>query len=140
MNTDGTVSRYKARLCAKGYTQQKGKDYFDTFAPVARTTSMRVILAIAAHEGLELESIDIDNAFLNSVIDANIYMTQPEGFVDPRYPDTKKWVCKLQKGLYGIKQASRLWHATIVHMFKSWVFRSPKQIGVFTSRKLITGG
>ena len=90
LNTDGTVNRYKARVCAKGYTQQKGKDYFDTFAPVARTTSMRVILAITAHEGLELKSIDIDNAFLNSVIDVDIYMTQLEGFVDPRYLDVKK--------------------------------------------------
>ena len=104
--------RYKSRLVAKGYLQRKGIDYTETFAPVARTTSMRVILAVAANEGLALETIDVDNAYLNGVIDAKVYMTQPEGYVDPKFP-APTWVCELQKSLYGLKQAGKIWNDTI---------------------------
>jgi hypothetical protein len=95
---------------AKGYTQRKGIDFEDTFAPVARMTSTRVVLAIAAHYGLPVVSIDVDNAYLNGVIDAKIYMTQPEGYVDPDNPDL---VCELLKSLYGLKQAGKIWNAAI---------------------------
>lgn len=98
-NPDGTVARYKARLVAKGYTQKKGIDYEETYAPVARACSIRLLTAIAAHEGLVLHQFDVTNAYLNGKIDKQLYMTQPEGFSD----DTKK-VLLLNKGWH---QASR---------------------------------
>ena len=105
--SDGSVERYKARLVAKGFSQKKGVDFEETFAPVARMASIRVILAIAAHEGLSVEQLDVDSAYLNGVIDAEVYMRQPPGFEDPKYPNR---VCHLLKGLYGLKQAGHIWN------------------------------
>jgi hypothetical protein len=82
-----SITRYKARLVAQGYTQQKGLDFQKTFAPVARMTSQRIVITTAAAEGLELFQIDIKNAYLNEEIDTDIYMKQLVGFEDPRYPD-----------------------------------------------------
>ena len=109
----GVVVRWKARCVAKGYLQRKGIDYNDTFAPVARMSSMRTIVAIAAHEGLSLETVDIDNAYLNGIIDAEVYVTQPQGFVHPDFKDTTRYVCALNKGLYSLKQAGNIWNAAI---------------------------
>ena len=112
----GNIIRYKARLVALGYRQKEGLDYKETFAPVARMTSQRLLVSVAAHEDLALYQIDIDNAYLNGDIDTTIFMTQPEGFVDPRFSDTKRYVCELQKGLYGLKQAGNIWH-TAIHTY-----------------------
>ena len=109
----GKIVRYKARLVAQGFTQRKGTDFHEVFAPVARMTSQRIVMAIAAIEGLDLFTIDVDNAYLNGEIDATLYMKQPQGFVDPRYPDTSVWVCQLLKGLYGLKQAGNIWNAAV---------------------------
>jgi len=87
---------------AKGFTQKKGIDFKETFAPVARMTSIRVILAVAAHEGLQVLQMDIDSAYLNAMIDYLIFMEQPRGYKDP---DNPKKVCRLNKSLYGLKQA-----------------------------------
>ena len=76
-NCDGTIERYKARLVAKGFTQKKGLDYEDTFARVARMTSIRVILAIAALEGLQVHQMDVNSAYLNGHMDTDIYLRQP---------------------------------------------------------------
>jgi hypothetical protein len=105
-----SITRYKARLVAQGYTQRKGLDFQETFASVARMTSQRIVIATAAAEGLELFQIDVKNVYLNGEIDTDIYMKQPVGFEDPRYPDM---VWALQKGLYGLKQAGNIWNATI---------------------------
>ena len=104
-NADGSIERFKARLVAKGFSQRPGQDYFETFASTMRHATIRTVLALAAIEDLELRSVDISHAFTNGDIDAEIYMTQPEGFEQsgPRY------VCRLNKSLYGLKQASRLW-------------------------------
>lgn len=109
-NPDGSVNKFKARLCAKGYTQKYGIDYNETFAPVARMTSIRTMMSIAAEKDLEVQQFDVDTAFLNSDIDEEIYMDQPEGFVDKNNP---KLVCKLNKSLYGTKQAARQWNAKL---------------------------
>ncbi len=77
---------------AQGFTQRYGIDYTDTFAPVARLTSICILLAIAAHNKMHIHQLDIDTAFLNGILDKNIYMTQAEGFVDPDHPT---WVYKL---------------------------------------------
>jgi len=107
-NPDGSVDRYKGRLVAKGYAQKHGVDYTDTFAPTARFAALRTIIALAAIEDWELESIDISTAFLNGDIDTDVYMNIPEG-VEIKGVQGNEWVLKLLKGLYGIKQGPRIW-------------------------------
>ena len=107
MKTDGTIDKYKARLVIKGYRQREGLDYFDTYSPVTRITSIRMILAIAALRNLEVHQMDVKTAFLNGDLEEEIYMEQPEGCVAP---GQEKKVCKLVKSLYGLKQAPKQWH------------------------------
>ncbi len=106
---DGKIQRYKARLVAKGHTQKKGLDFHDTFAPVARLTSIRVIAAISAYKKHRVYQSDVDSAYLNSLIDTEIYMEQPPGYVQKR--GGVILVCCLKKSIYGLKQAGRLWNA-----------------------------
>jgi Reverse transcriptase (RNA-dependent DNA polymerase)/GAG-pre-integrase domain len=119
-NADGSVERYKGRIVAKGYAQRQGVDYTDTFAPTARFAALRSVIALAAIEDLELESIDISTAFLNGEIDAEVYMEVPEGVEVNHEQDGHKWVLRLLKGLYGIKQGPRIWakklHKELVSM------------------------
>ena len=107
MKPDGSVDKYKARLVIKGYKQQEGLDYFDTYSPVTRINSIRMILAIAALKNLEIHQMDVKTAFLNGDLDEEIYMEQPEGFITPGKGNK---VCKLVKSLYGLKQAPKKWH------------------------------
>ena len=110
LTPQGEPSSYKARLVAKGFTQRKGLDYFDTYAPVTRLNSIRLLLTIASSEKLEVDTLDVDSAYLHGVIDTDIYMRQPEGFVNPEHP---KWVLKLNKTLYGLKQAGKIWNDVV---------------------------
>ena len=103
-HSNGSVERYKARLVAKGFTQEYGIDYEETFAPVARLTSLRTLLAIATTQKWPLNQMDVKNAFLNGDLDAEIYMRPPLGYNCPPHK-----VCRLRKSLYGLKQASRSW-------------------------------
>ncbi|KAL0374359.1 UNVERIFIED_CONTAM: Retrovirus-related Pol polyprotein from transposon TNT 1-94 [Sesamum radiatum] len=104
---DGSIDKYKARLVAKGFKQKEGLDFFDTYSPVTRITSIRVLIAIAALYDLEIHQMDVKTAFLNGELDEEIYMEQPEGFV---VPGQEKKVCRLVKSLYGLKQAPKQWH------------------------------
>ena len=104
MKADGTIEKYKARLVIKGYRQKEGLDYFDTFSPVSRITSIRMILTIAALRNLEVHQMDVKTAFLNGDLDEEIYMEQPEGHVAL---GQERKVCKLVKSLYGLKQAPK---------------------------------
>ena len=104
---DGKVHTYKARLVAKGYTQTQGIDYEETFSPVAKIKSIRIMLAIAAFYDYEIWQMDVKTAFLNGKLTEDVFMAQPEGFENAKYP---KRVCKLQKAIYGLKQASRSWN------------------------------
>ena len=103
---DGTIEKYKARLMAKGYTQKEGEDFFDTYSPVDRLTTIRVLLSLAASHGLLVHQKDVKTAFLNGVLDEEIYMEQPDGFV---LDGQERKVCKLLKSLYGLKQAPKQW-------------------------------
>src|SRR4051812_32176360 len=107
MDMDGNPQTYKARLVAKGYRQIQGIDYEETFSPVAMVKSIRILLAIAAYYDYEIWKMDVKTAFLNGNLTEDVYMSQPEGFVDPK---NKGKICKLLKSIYGLKQASRSWN------------------------------
>ena len=81
LKPDGTIDKYKARLVAKGYTQKEGEDLFDTYSPVARLTTIRALISLAASYGLIIHQMDVKTAFLNRELDEEIYMDQPDGFV-----------------------------------------------------------
>ncbi|KAJ9536572.1 hypothetical protein OSB04_un000221 [Centaurea solstitialis] len=104
---DGIVTRNKARLVAKGFKQQAGIDYDETFAPVARIEAIRIFLAYAAHKNFTVYQMDVKTAFLNGELKEEVYVTQPEGFVDRTKPNH---VYILDKALYGLKQAPRAWY------------------------------
>ena len=99
--------RFRARLVAKGFTQIFGIDYDETFSPVARFESLRLLLALAALEDWEIHQMDVKSAFLNGLLDEEIYMEQPQGFIDLDHPNK---VCLLHKAIYGLKQALRAWN------------------------------
>ncbi|MCO5580873.1 hypothetical protein L7F22_034745 [Adiantum nelumboides] len=107
---DGTVDRYKARLVAKGYAQQKDIDYDETFAPTSRASTVRSLVAIAAHHNWKVHQLDIKTAFLNGDLQEEVYVSQPSGFV---VKGQEQKVCRLRKALYGLKQAPRAWYEKI---------------------------
>lgn len=102
---NGDVDKYKARLVARGFSQEKGFDYNETYSPTAKLTTFRVLLAIANHFGHHVHQMDVKCAFLNGGLNEEIYMSQPEGF-----ENGTAQVCKLNRSLYGLKQASRMWN------------------------------
>jgi hypothetical protein len=104
--SDGTVERYMAHLVARGFTQEYGVDYEETFAPVARLSSVRALLAVAASRHWSLSQMDVKNAFLNGDLSEEVYMQPPPGLSSP--PNK---VCRLRRALYGLKQAPRAWFA-----------------------------
>ncbi|GKD42371.1 retrotransposon protein, putative, ty1-copia subclass, partial [Tanacetum coccineum] len=104
---DEKVHTYKARLVEKGYTQTHEIDYEETFSPVAKIKSISIMLAIVAFHDYEIWQMDVKTAFLNRKLTEDVFMAQPEGFENTKYP---KRVCKLQKAIYGLKQASRSWN------------------------------
>ncbi|KAK1601384.1 hypothetical protein QYE76_037226 [Lolium multiflorum] len=118
-DADGNITVYKARLVAKGFRQIQGVDYDETFSPVAKLKSVRILLAIAAFFDYEIWQMDVKTAFLNGDIEEELYMVQPKGFVDPKNADK---VCKLQRSIYGLKQASRSWNRCFDKVIKDFGF------------------
>ena len=119
MDADGNVTIYKARLVAKGFSQVQGVDYDETFSPVAMLKSVRIMLAIAAFFDYEIWQMDVKTAFLNGFLKEELYMMQPEGFVDPKNANK---VCKLQRSIYGLVQASRSWNKRFDEVIKAFGF------------------
>jgi len=96
----GNAVRFKSRLVVRGFRQRKGIDYSDTFSPVARYDSARLLLAIAAAKSFELRQFNVSTAFLSGDINETIYMEQPEGYIDSKHSE---YVCQLQRAIYGLK-------------------------------------
>ena len=110
-NLDGTVERYQSRLVAQGYTQQEGLDLMDTFSHVAKRTSVKLLLSLAAAKGRRLTQMDVSNAFLHGDLDEEIYMSLPQGYTPaPGVVLPPNLVCRMRKSLYGLKHASRQWY------------------------------
>ncbi|GJV08208.1 copia protein [Tanacetum coccineum] len=107
LDENGVVTRNKARLVAQGYNQQEGIDYDETYAPVARLESIRILLAYACALDFKLYQMDVTSAFFNDFINEEVYVAQPLGFIDFAKPN---YVYKLKKALYGLKQAPKAWY------------------------------
>ena len=104
---DGKVHTYKALLVAKGFKQSHGIDYDETFSPLVMLKSVRILLAITTYYNYEIWQMDVKTAFLNGNLIKDVSMTQPEGFVNL---EGSHKACKLQRSIYGLKQASRSWN------------------------------
>ncbi|CAH9110232.1 unnamed protein product [Cuscuta epithymum] len=114
--SDGSIEWHKARLVAQGFKQQAGVDFTETFSPVVKPTSVRLVLSVAIYLGWSVRQLDVKNAFLHGVLTEEVYMRQPQGFIHPSYPTH---VCRLCKALYGLKQAPRAWF----HCFSGFLLR-----------------
>jgi hypothetical protein len=109
-NADGSINKHKAKLVVKGYAQMFGVDFSETFAPVARLDTIRILLALAAQNGWTIHQMDVKFAFLNGYLEEEIFVEQPEGFV---IQGEEEKVYLLKKALYGLKQAPRAWYSRI---------------------------
>ncbi|GJT79051.1 ribonuclease H-like domain-containing protein [Tanacetum coccineum] len=139
-HADGTLSRYKARLVANGSSQQLGVDFDETFSPVVKPATIRTVLSLAVSRKWSIHRLDVKNAFLNGDLSKIVYMHQPPGFVDARFPNH---VCRLQRFLYGLKQAPRAWfqhfvgYATRAGFYHSrcdsslFIYRQGSQVAYF---------
>ncbi|CAL8153387.1 unnamed protein product [Prunus armeniaca] len=114
-NEDGSIQKHKARLVAKGYSQQPGIDFNETFAPVVRMEIIRTVLALAAQLKTEVYQLDVKSSFLNGELEEEVYVEQPQGYVEKGREDK---VYLLRKALYGLKKAPRAWNNKIDHYFQ----------------------
>ena len=120
LDANGEIERHKARLVAKGFTQKEGIDYKETFSPVSKKDSFRIIMALVAYLDLELHQMDVKTTFLNGDLNEDVYMDQPEGFSQK---GKEHMVCKLNKSIYGLKQASRPWFLKFNEVIMTFGFR-----------------
>ena len=115
---DGTIERFKARLVAKGYTKTYGIDYTNTFVPIAKINTVRVLLSLAANPDWPLQQFDVKNAFLHGELSEEGYMDLPQGCMILEVHCRK--VCKLKKSLYGLKQSPRAWFGRFTKSMRSF--------------------
>jgi hypothetical protein len=118
----GEVVRNKSRLVAQGFTQKEGIDYEETFAPVVRLEAIRILLAFSVAKGFKLHQMDVKSAFLNGVLEEEMYVRKPPGFESEKYPHR---VYKLRKALYGLKQVPRAWYGS----FRGLLFERGFEMG-----------
>lgn len=119
----GRILKHKAKLVVKGFLQTPGIDYHETFSPVIKASTLRIILSLAVSKSWSIRQVDINNAFLNEKLNEEVYMSQPEGFVDKANPT---FVCKLKRALYGLKQAPRAWYEKLKKILLDWKFTKSK--------------
>jgi hypothetical protein len=129
----GVVTRNKARLMAKGYSQVKGLDFDETFAPIASLESIHILLAYATHHGFKLYQMNVNSAFLNGPIKEEVYVEQPPNFESEEYPNH---VYKLHKVLYGLKQAPEAWYECLSDFLIENDFKIGKADSIFFTRKM----
>ncbi|GJS62827.1 retrovirus-related pol polyprotein from transposon TNT 1-94 [Tanacetum coccineum] len=139
---DQTVIRNKARLVAKGYAQEEGIDFEESFAPVARLEAVRIFVAYASHKSFPVHQMDVKMSFLNGLLKEEVYVAQPNRFVDPDHPEK---VYRLRKALYGLKQAPRAWirggHSTCAKFnIDDISFSDADHAGCIVTRKSTFGG
>ena len=127
---DGSVERHKARLVIRGFEQVKDKDYKHTFSPVAKLTTVRVFIALATAKGWPLHQLDINNAFLHGFIDEEVYMQPPAGYKKA----SPTQVCKMQRSLYGLQQASRQWNLELTSFYLVKVSLNLRVITLYSPR------
>jgi transposase InsO family protein len=136
-HSDGTIARYKARLVAKGFHQQHGIDFNETFSPVIKPPTVRLVLSLAVSLNWPLRQLDVKNAFLHGTLNEEVYMTQPQGYIDPIHPH---YVCKLQKSIYGLKQAPRAWFESFTTQLFHLGFiasNADSSLFIYTENKII---
>jgi hypothetical protein len=114
LKADGSLDRYKAHSILQGFTPRPDVDYDEIFSPVVKPATIRTVLTLAVSRGWPVYQLDVKNAFLHGTLSEMVYCSQPAGFVDPAHPQL---VCRLNKSLYGLKQASRAWY----HCFTSYL-------------------
>ncbi|PKU60478.1 Retrovirus-related Pol polyprotein from transposon TNT 1-94 [Dendrobium catenatum] len=120
---DGKIDRYKARLVAQGFDQEHGVNFTETFSPVAKLPTIRVLLLIALHQNWPTLQFDISNAFLHGDLHEEVYMKQPPAFTDNQHPH---YVCRLHKAIYGLKQAPRQWYTKLTQSLLQFGFTFSK--------------
>ena len=129
LNSDGSICKHKARLVVKGYAQQYGVDYLKTFALVARYDTIRLLIALAAHNSWQIHQLDVNSAFLNGFLAEEIFVEQPDGYV---VKDKEDHVYLLKKALYGLKQAPRAWYDRMdTHLLQLGFSRSQNEATLY---------
>jgi hypothetical protein len=118
---DGSIERHKACLVAKGFNQEQGVDFTNTFSPVAKATTVRILLSIGLSRQWSIRQLDVKNVFLHGALAEEVYMSQPPGFIDSSCPD---YVCKLHRSIYGLRQAPRVWFQSFSQALLSLGFQS----------------
>ena len=132
-NSDGSINKYKARLVAKRFLQTPELDFNETFSPVVKAATIRIIPTMAVSNDWLLRQVDINNAFLNGDLTEAVYMPQPEGFEDKNRPS---YICKLEKALYGLRQVPRAWFDKLKGALSSWGFKIPGMTHLCFSEEL----